>query len=56
MTKAHSDENIRPAPGALNGLRVLDLATFSSALIARHFWQNLAQTLSKLNFQAQAIR
>ena len=28
MTKARSDENIRPAPGALNGLRVLDLATF----------------------------
>ena len=28
MTKAHSDKNIRPAPGALNGLRVLDLATF----------------------------
>ena len=28
MTKAHSDKNIRPAPGALNGLKVLDLATF----------------------------
>lgn len=28
MTQAHTDEDIRPAPGALNGLKVLDLATF----------------------------
>lgn len=28
MTQAQTDKNIRPAPGALNGLKVLDLATF----------------------------
>lgn len=28
MTQTQTDENIRPAPGALNGLKVLDLATF----------------------------
>lgn len=28
MTQAHTEKDIRPAPGALNGLKVLDLATF----------------------------
>ena len=28
MTQAQTDKKIRPAPGALNGLKVLDLATF----------------------------
>ena len=28
MTQAHTEKDIHPAPGALNGLKVLDLATF----------------------------